>query len=77
MTIETIRDQVNDLKGKMVRVTVSGSRNKTESYDGVIKEIYPYIFVLEVLNHDIKEKKSFSYTDILTNSLEIKHRNIK
>jgi len=74
MTIEKIRDQIRDLRGEVVRITVSGSRNKVESYDGVIRETYPYIFILE---SSTKEKKSFSYTDILTNSLEIENRSQK
>lgn len=68
MTIEKIKNDINDKKGNNVRIVYNGSRNKKEEYDGVIKEVYNFIFIVKTEGNEIK---SFSYRDILTNTIEI------
>lgn len=68
MTIEKIKNDIDSNLGETVKVIYNGSRNKKEEYFGVITETYNYIFVIKT---DLEEKKSFSYRDILTNTLEV------
>jgi len=69
--IEKIRNEIKSNIGEEIRVTFNGSRNKIEEYDGIISETYPYIFILK--SND-GANKSFSYTDVLTNILEIEYK---
>ena len=39
-----------------------------EEYEGIIKEVYNYIFIIKT---DGNEVKSFSYRDVLTNTIEL------
>lgn len=68
MNIGIIKNKIDKKLGDSVKVVYNGSRNRREEYSGVITEIYNYIFVVEV---DGNEKKSFSYSDVLTNTIEI------
>ena len=42
--------------------------NKKEEYSGIISETYNYIFIIKT---DSDEVKSFSYRDVLTNTIEL------
>ena len=43
-------------------------KNKKEEYSGIISETYNYIFIMKT---DSDEVKSFSYRDVLTNTIEL------
>lgn len=68
MTIDIIKNKIDNRVGDNVKVIYNGSRNRKEEYNGVITETYNYIFIVKV---DGSEKKSFSYSDVLTNTIEI------
>ena len=68
MTIEKIKNNIDSKKGNNVKVIYNGSRNKKEEYEVIIKEVYNYIFIIKP---DGNEVKSFSYRDVLTNTIEL------
>ncbi len=68
MTIQKIKNNIESNIGKSAKIIYNGSRNRKEEYYGVIKEIYNYIFIVKL---DTDEIKSFSYSDVLTNTIEI------
>lgn len=68
MTIKKIKDNIEKNLGNNVKIIYNGSRNKKEEYSGVIKEVYNYIFIVKL---DTDEIKSFNYSDVLTNTVEI------
>lgn len=67
MTIEKIKENLNDNLGNKVRVVFNTGRNKIEEFDAVIKELYNFIFILETDT----ENKSFTYSDVLTQTVEL------
>lgn len=68
MNIDIIKNKIDNKIGNNVKVIYNGSRNRKEEYTGVITETYNYIFIVKM---DSNEKKSFSYSDVLTNTIEI------
>ena len=66
--INKIKNDIKNNLGKDVMIFYNGSRNKKEEYKGVVTEIYNNIFIVKLSTDDIK---SFSYFDILTNTVEI------
>jgi len=66
--IKKIKDNINNNIGSGVKIIYNGSRNKKEEFSGVIKEVYSNIFVIKLENDEIK---SFSYSDVLTKTVEI------
>lgn len=56
-----IRENLLSHKGERVKVKVYGMRNKTDSFIGVLKDIYPQIFTIETSS----TIKSFSYSELI------------
>ena len=68
MTIAKIKDDINSQKGNVLRVICNGSRNRVEEYKGKITEIYNSIFIVKL---DDTKNKSFCYSDVLTNNIQL------
>ena len=66
--INKIRLQLEENKGRELDFRFNGSRNQIEEFSGVINGAYNKVFTILVDGYGIK---SFSYSDILTNVLEI------
>ena len=62
-----IKEKLENLKGKKIKICVDVGRNKYESYEGVILDTYKNIWTFKT-ETDIK---SFCYSDILINSVVI------
>ena len=67
MTIEAIRDHIYDHMGNDIEIIHNEGRNRIIRYVGKVTEAYQNIFI--VLDHD--SKRSFSYYDVLTNTVKI------
>ncbi|MBQ8871612.1 MAG: Veg family protein [Bacilli bacterium] len=72
MNINVIREKIESNLGKEVFIRYNLGRNKIEKYNAKIKEIYNYVFVVEVLNTN--EVKSFTYSDIITNTIKVYYK---
>lgn len=70
MNIEKIKINLENNRGKTFNFKFNGSRNQTEIFSGTIENTYNYVFLVKVDN-DNEQIRSFSYTDVLTESLEI------
>lgn len=70
MTIHAIREELNEHIGEKVTIKYNLGRNKYEKYQVIIKELYNYVFLVE-LSNPYKEIKSFSYADIITKTIKI------
>ena len=68
MNIDTIKAKVREKEGETLHFKVNGSRNQIEEFNGKIIKLYPSIVSLVGDNDTIK---SFSYSDLITESVEI------
>ncbi len=68
MTIDKIKKVVQENQGVPRSFIFHGSRNQIDEFHGIIMDLYPAIFTI-LLDDD--KIKSFSYSDILTENLEI------
>lgn len=73
MTIEKIKNKISEHIGEEIELKFNGSRNKIEYYNAVLKDVYKKVFTVQIKN-EYNEVKSFSYSDVLTNTLEISFR---
>lgn len=62
-----IKDKVNNLKGKKIRIFVDVGRNKREAYEGIVLNTYKNVWTFKTDTNI----KSFCYSDILTNAVVI------
>ena len=73
MNIDKVRENVKLKEGEILHFKFNGSRNQILEFDGTIIETYPAIFVVKLINASNVQNniKSFSYSDLVTSSLEI------
>ena len=68
MMLEKIKSQVESKIGKELYFRFNGSRNQIEEFKGVVNAVYSAVFTILVDDYGVR---SFSYSDLLTNNLEI------
>lgn len=68
--INKIKKDIESKKGERLKFRFNGARNQIEEFEGVIVEAYNYIFTIKTIN-DKEELKSFTYSDVLIDNLEI------
>ncbi len=69
MNLDTIKKELENHLNKKVIIKVYGMRNKTNTYEGIINNIYPNIFTIKSSNFE----KSFTYADLITGEITIKY----
>lgn len=68
MMVDKIKCVVKENQGIERVFRFHGSRNQIDEFQGVITELYPAVFIIKLAD---KRIKTFSYSDILTQNLEI------
>jgi uncharacterized protein Veg len=63
--IGEIKKKIESLKGNKIKVWVDIGRNKSETYEGFVLDTYKNIWTFKTKT----DVKSFSYSDILINSV--------
>lgn len=66
--VDEIKNKLSSYIGHEVTIKYNLGRNKFEKYNVVIKKLYDNVFLVE---SRANEKKSFSYSDIITNTIKI------
>lgn len=66
----SVKKILNNYINKKVFIKYNLGRNKYETYEVIIKNLYNYIFLVELINQT-KTIKSFSYADIITKTIKI------
>ena len=70
--LSDVRKAVFRHRGSKVVVRANKGRHKYDVNEGIIKEVYPYIFMLEITDKDDENKMiSYSYSDLLTNDVQM------
>ena len=71
-SLADIKQSLDAHLGKRLHVKANGGRKKTVEFAGILRETYKAIFVVELNRKEDEFKRvSYSYTDILTESVEV------
>lgn len=70
MNIEKIKKDLEKNKGKTLNFKFNGSRNQIETFSGSIENTYNCVFLVK-LDNGSEQLRSFTYSDVLTENLEI------
>lgn len=65
--LDDIKEKIESLKGKKIKICVDVGRNKSEVYEGYIADTYKNVWTFKT-GLDVK---SFCYSDILINNVVI------
>ena len=70
--VSHVRNDIQKYIGSTVRLETNKGRHKSAISKGVISNVYPCIFTIQLSDGpDPSRKLSFSYTDVLTNAVEL------
>lgn len=68
----TVRNDIQKIIGSKVRLETNKGRHKSVINKGVVANVYPSIFTVQLSDPPGSSRRlSFSYTDVLTNTVEI------
>ena len=71
--ISQIRKELESCVGKRIQLKANKGRKKTFVKEGIIENAYPSIFTVSFQNeYNSSRTASFSYTDVLTRTIEVK-----
>ena len=69
ISVDKVKANLSELKGKTIKIKYNLGRNKYESYDVVIKDLYDYVFTVLITESELI--KSFSYADVISKLIKI------
>jgi uncharacterized protein Veg len=70
-TLLDIRKELEIHVGKMIKLRANRGRRKSYEKIGVLENTYPSIFVVRVDEEHYHQRFSFSYADVLTETVEL------
>ncbi|WP_300410179.1 Veg family protein [Lagierella sp.] len=72
MSLEVLKNQVEENIGKRVVVKADKGRNKIITKTGVIENVFPSLFTIKITNDFEQERTiSFTYSDLLTSTVKL------
>ena len=69
--IKLIRERMEPLIGARVRLRANRGRNRIVENEGILDSLYPNVFVIRLMDKRTERCVSYSYTDLLTSTVEI------
>lgn len=70
--LNQVKRDIESYVGYKILITSNKGRKKSFVQEGVLENTYPSIFIVKFENdYEVTRRVSFSYTDVLTNSVEI------
>ena len=71
-TLVEIKETVESHLGEQVTLRTNKGRKKVKVKNGILMETYPSVFIVRIdLGMESERKVSFSYSDILTETVEV------
>lgn len=66
-----IRKKLEPHVGERIRLKANRGRRKTYEKEGILESTYPSIFVVRIDEQNYFQRLSFSYADVLTETVEL------
>ncbi len=66
-----IRKKLESHLGEKIKLRANRGRRKTYEKEGVLESTYPSIFIIRVDENNYFQRLSFSYADVLTETVEL------
>jgi len=70
-TLVEIRKELESHVGEMIKLRANRGRRKSYEKTGILENTYPSIFVVRVDEKHYYQRFSFSYADVLTETVEL------
>ncbi len=66
-----IRKKLESHLGEKIKLRANRGRRKTYEKEGILESLYPSIFIVRVDENNYFQRLSFSYSDVLTETVEL------
>jgi uncharacterized protein Veg len=66
-----VKEKIEQLKGKEIKMQVNRGRKKIENYEAVIETIYPSVFTVKIKSPTVIDIMSYSYSEVLCGDVKI------
>ncbi|TDX51288.1 Veg family protein [Orenia marismortui] len=70
--LKQIKSDLDSFVGKKVRLKANQGRRKIIEKEGILEQTYPKVFVVKVDEDQTPRRISYSYADVLTETVEVK-----
>lgn len=71
-TLDNIRTTLEKYVGNKILFKADQGRKQIVTKKGVLETLYPSVFVIRIDGEDSSERVSYSYSDLLTETVKIK-----
>lgn len=69
--ISDIKRDLESFVGSRIRLKANRGRNRIIEREGILESIYPNIFVVKLNERKVERRVSYSYADVLTETVEL------
>ena len=69
--LSDIKKDLESFVGSKIRLKANRGRNRIIEKEGVLESIYPNIFVVKLYERRVERRVSYSYADVLTETVEL------
>lgn len=69
--LSKIKEDISFCIGQKVRLTTNKGKKKALTKEGIVESTYSNIFTVKFDGGDTASRMSYSYTDVLTNTIEL------
>ncbi len=69
--ISDIKKDLESFVGSKIRLKANRGRNRIIEREGVLESIYPNLFVVKLNERKIERRVSYTYADVLTETVEL------
>jgi len=71
LTLFEIKEKIEKIKGKNVKMLVNKGHKKVEKLEGVIQTLYPSVFTVELHNNGVTNVVTYSYSEVLCGFVKV------
>lgn len=71
LNIDSVKNEICSYRGQSVNLTVNLGRNKICYFSGIVEDLYPSLFTVNVKDGDNYRKHSYSYSDVLCGQVKL------
>jgi uncharacterized protein Veg len=76
-TLDLIRENLTDFVGQEIYLKANKGRKKIFEVQGVLEQTYPKVFVVRFNERQVERRVSYSYADLLTETVELSVGNMR
>lgn len=69
--LKAIKESMDNFVGQPIMIKANRGRKKVLEVEGVLEQTYPKIFVVKLDEEHLATRLSYTYTDILTKTVEV------